>query len=297
MSQNEYYFDKAGEISGPVSANDLPSHGITRKTLIWKKGMEAWQSAEKVPELVELFDSMPPALPPRAVPPPIPISSTTKPLISPTGLSAILELFTGMQFSLPQFGQFSQGNIIFDDETGGTLVSFEEDELTRYREDVLNYNKSYTFNAHNEFFGLVFILFKPEQTYYLNLKRELHILDSKRKVLAICRAKGDLSSMGFSLKQDDAWIVVYTPAGDAIMQLNIRTVEGIACVEVQTAGRELAVVTRTEPNNVRRLFVDKPTDRYDIRFLAKADGLAKCITFGAVAAFDLFCAERSQKWK
>lgn len=297
MPQNEFYFDNAGEISGPVSASDLPRLGITRKTLIWKMGMEAWQSAESVPDLIDLFQALPPALPTRAVPPPIPVSSSNKPPLVRTKFGVILEMFTGRQYSLPQFGKFKEGNAIFDNEDGNRLVSFDEDELSRYRDDIINYNKSYAISAISEEEELAFILYKPAQTFAVNLIRELHFLDSQKNIIATCRAKGQFSEASSTTKYDDSWVVVYTPTGSTIMHLNLRAVEGITCLIIETVGRELAVVIRSDPNNLRRHFIDKLTDRYDVTFLEEADGLTKCIVFAAVAAFDLFCAERVKKWQ
>jgi hypothetical protein len=293
MPQNEYYYDKDGVISGPVPVENLLSIGIARKTLIWKAGMEGWLSAELVPDLTHLFQALPPPVPSRAVPPPIPSKLLVKPPIVPTGISTIVELFTSSQFLLPQFGKFKEGKIIVDNESGETLVSFVEEELMRYQEDVVHYNKPYFFNAYNELNDLIFTLYKPTQKFSLNIQRELHIIDSDRNHLAICRAKGDFSGD----KPDDAWIVVYTPSGEGIMQLNIRVVENIVCIEVEIMGGKLAVVMRAEANNERKLLVDKSTDRYNVKFLQEADGLSKCMTFGAVAAFDLFCAERTKIWK
>ena len=293
MTQSEYYYDKAGEICGPVSADDLLEFGITRKTLIWKKGMEAWQSADSISELQNRFLDLPPALPPRAVPPPIPASALKKPPIAETGVSTIVNVFTSSQFSVPQFGKRKEDNVIVDNESGEKLVFFSEEELTRYREDIIHYNKPYFFNAYNELNDLVFTLYKPTQKFSLNIQRELHIIDSDRNHLAICRAKGDFSGD----KPDDAWIVVYTPSGEGIIQLNVRVVENVACIEVEIMSGKLAVVMRAEPNNERRTLVGKSTERYNVMFTQEADGLSKCMTFGAIAAFDLFCAERTQKWK
>ena len=36
---------------------------ITRKSLVWKKGMASWVAAETVPELQSLFADAPPPLP------------------------------------------------------------------------------------------------------------------------------------------------------------------------------------------------------------------------------------------
>ena len=47
-----YYFqDSNGQQQGPIAANDLPKHGVTSQTLVWKQDMSGWQAAGTVPEL------------------------------------------------------------------------------------------------------------------------------------------------------------------------------------------------------------------------------------------------------
>ncbi len=58
-----------GQQQGPFDLNTLAtkSHdgSLARNTLVWKQGMPAWTPADQVPDLANLFASMPPPLPPQ----------------------------------------------------------------------------------------------------------------------------------------------------------------------------------------------------------------------------------------
>lgn len=62
-----YFVGVGGKQAGPFDLNTLGDHvrdgSLTRQTLVWKPGMQAWQPAEGVDELKSLFASMPPPLP------------------------------------------------------------------------------------------------------------------------------------------------------------------------------------------------------------------------------------------
>jgi hypothetical protein len=50
-----FYLDANGQQQGPVNANELRKHGVTKDTLVWTPSMNAWQAAGTVPELAGLF--------------------------------------------------------------------------------------------------------------------------------------------------------------------------------------------------------------------------------------------------
>jgi membrane protease subunit (stomatin/prohibitin family) len=66
-AQNAFFAAIDNQQTGPLDMNSLrtqiASGRITRQTLVWKQGMSNWTAAEQVPELVGLFDAMPPPLP------------------------------------------------------------------------------------------------------------------------------------------------------------------------------------------------------------------------------------------
>jgi len=63
--QASYYIAVGGQQTGPHPVGELPQHGLTPETLVWKQGMAAWAPASQVDELASLFSSGPPPLPPQ----------------------------------------------------------------------------------------------------------------------------------------------------------------------------------------------------------------------------------------
>ncbi len=58
----KYYMHIGGQQVGPYEENELPSHGLTASTMVWREGMPDWVAANQVPELSHL-------LPPSQQPP------------------------------------------------------------------------------------------------------------------------------------------------------------------------------------------------------------------------------------
>ena len=58
----KYYMHTGGQQLGPFEESELPSHGLTASTMVWREGMPDWEAASQVPELSHL-------LPPSQQPP------------------------------------------------------------------------------------------------------------------------------------------------------------------------------------------------------------------------------------
>ena len=58
----KYYMHTGGQQLGPFEESELPSHGLTASTMVWREGMPDWVAAIQVPELSHL-------LPPSQQPP------------------------------------------------------------------------------------------------------------------------------------------------------------------------------------------------------------------------------------
>lgn len=58
-----YYVDGNNQQQGPVDAAQLPSFGVTTKTLVWCEGMANWQAAGEIPELASFFAAKQPEIP------------------------------------------------------------------------------------------------------------------------------------------------------------------------------------------------------------------------------------------
>jgi membrane protease subunit (stomatin/prohibitin family) len=65
---SSYFIGHNGQQTGPFDLTALKEKAmvghLTRQTLIWRQGLSAWQRAEEVPELRDLFATTPPPLPP-----------------------------------------------------------------------------------------------------------------------------------------------------------------------------------------------------------------------------------------
>lgn len=68
-----YYVDSNGNQVGPVDESGLKSAKVTKETLVWREGMNAWMPAGSVNELYSLFAVMPPEI---VVGRPIPLQAT-----------------------------------------------------------------------------------------------------------------------------------------------------------------------------------------------------------------------------
>lgn len=58
-----YYVDGNNQQQGPIDAAQLPSFGVTTKTLVWCEGMANWQAAGEIPELASFFAAKQPEIP------------------------------------------------------------------------------------------------------------------------------------------------------------------------------------------------------------------------------------------
>jgi hypothetical protein len=72
----EWYAEKAGERVGPMPREQLAamvtSGQVTTATLVWREGLNEWKPAGEVAELGDVFKKVPPPLPRRSGPPPLP---------------------------------------------------------------------------------------------------------------------------------------------------------------------------------------------------------------------------------
>jgi len=58
----QYYYSENGKAHGPVEKESLKGK-ILRDTLIWFDGLEDWKKASEIPELLSVFQNIPPPLP------------------------------------------------------------------------------------------------------------------------------------------------------------------------------------------------------------------------------------------
>lgn len=58
-----YYLNAQNQQMGPVEKQDLIPCGVTRQTMVWTEGMASWAPAWQVPDLGDLFATVPPVQP------------------------------------------------------------------------------------------------------------------------------------------------------------------------------------------------------------------------------------------
>jgi hypothetical protein len=64
----QYFFANGNEQRGPYTLEELSSFGLRPDTLVWREGMEQWQRADSIPEVVERIPLASPAAPIEAAP-------------------------------------------------------------------------------------------------------------------------------------------------------------------------------------------------------------------------------------
>lgn len=75
-NKTEWYAENQGKRVGPMPREQLStmvtSGQVTATTLVWREGLGDWTAAGQVPELGDVFKKVPPPLPTRSGPPPLP---------------------------------------------------------------------------------------------------------------------------------------------------------------------------------------------------------------------------------
>ena len=60
----KYYIANNGQQIGPFEVQDLLANGLNQSSLVWCEGMTNWLPATQVPEVAQLFNQVPPVVPP-----------------------------------------------------------------------------------------------------------------------------------------------------------------------------------------------------------------------------------------
>jgi hypothetical protein len=76
VDTSEWYAENQGNRVGPMPREQLAAMvtggQVTAATLVWREGLGEWTPAGQVPELGDAFKKVPPPLPPKSGPPPLP---------------------------------------------------------------------------------------------------------------------------------------------------------------------------------------------------------------------------------
>jgi hypothetical protein len=75
-----YYFASGNEQRGPYSLQEMASFGLRPDALVWREGMEQWQRADSIPELLAMIPIADPAPVPTPEPSPAPEAAMAQPV-------------------------------------------------------------------------------------------------------------------------------------------------------------------------------------------------------------------------
>lgn len=98
----KYFFTDGKEKYGPYSKEELKNQQILRTTKVWYYGIDKWTELSKVPELINVLNSIPPEL--KSVPPAEEVSNIVEPETEPiqnsnTKISTSVEVKKSLSFS------------------------------------------------------------------------------------------------------------------------------------------------------------------------------------------------------
>jgi hypothetical protein len=295
-----YYYEAAGQHAGPLSADELRAHGVQGNTLVWCDGMSQWEPAASLEELTALFQPVvPPPLPKRPGPPPLP-----SPVLTPTGISdsvlAALPLpstpvaaFAASGYSVPQLGVFKDDTTVYALESGELVASFADStDLDRVYKDGLWFNEAYRFALLDATGKKLLTFYKPAKGIMQSLKHELHILDAQDHLLGICRNR----VLGFAnpFSKQDGIITVTDAYSQTLLELDsLKELKFNLTIELVQRGQVVGTVLGSKGSGgvSRALFV-YARDRFELRFKPEVEAATKAVGLGAVLALHLFVRHR-----
>jgi hypothetical protein len=289
-----YYYEAAGQQAGPVGGDELRAHGVQAATLVWSEGMSQWAPAASLAELTPFFQPVPPPLPKRAGPPPLPSpviatgGATSPASLAPPKSSTPAVAFTASGYSVPQLGVFRGDTAIYTLDSGELVASFAENaDLNRVYKDGLWFNETYRFVLLDSAGKTLLTLYKPAKGIMQSLKHELHILNAQDQLLGICRNRV-LSFANPDYKQDG--IITVTDAySQTLLELNSMN----KLVELVQRGSVSGYVVGSKGNGE----IDQAPhvyarDRFELHYKPEAGTTIQAIGLGALMALHLFVRHR-----
>ena len=284
-----YYIEKGGIAIGPIAMNELISHGVKRDTLVWTAGMDTWAAAEQIKALSPLFASMPPPLPSKT-------GSTSLKRQNgdaPSSGNVSTKTFSARGYSIPKLGVFEDDREVFAMDTDEVFASFSNNvDLKRLIDKGLWFNESYRLPLKGPS-GLLFTLYKPKQNFWsvVSNKQELHVLDTKSQLLAICRVSASLPKSG----RTHGIVTVEDAQGSVMMTLDSLSllIPINLDVELMVEGRVIGRLRRSKKGSqwTRAILVHQ-IDRFELIFESDVDKTLKTVGIGAVIALHFFLLHR-----
>lgn len=294
-----YYYEAAGQQAGPVAGDLLRAHGVQGTTLVWHAEMSDWAPAASLSELAAFFQPVPPPLPKRAGPPPLPAPLLVEvegaapvpiaPLISPVPLAA----FAASSFSVPQLGVFKDDTVVYALDSGEVVATFGENaDLNRVYKDGLWYNEAYRFVLLDPAGEKLLTFYKPAKGLMQMLKHELHVFDAQNRLLGVCRNR----VLGFANPFGNLEKVITVTGSqqqplfdlDSLAELKFKLT-----IELIQQGTVIgSVVGSKGSGSISRALFVYARDRFELRLAPEADMATKALGLGAVLALHLFVRHR-----
>lgn len=103
----QYYFSQNGHQFGPMSFGDLFNHPVTPETLFWYQGLPDWQKGSALPELVSLFQRVPPPIDENLLTQPSPTFSVPPPIFQNKPSQSTLPAYEWYLGVWKKYAQFS----------------------------------------------------------------------------------------------------------------------------------------------------------------------------------------------
>ena len=286
-----YYYEHDGQQAGPVEAGQLLARGVQPETLVWHAAMSEWAPAASVAELTSLFQAVPPPLPKRPGPPPLPAANT--PEVSSAPRSGLADTLAFNGFSIPQLGVFEDDTAVYALDSGELVASFKENaDLKRVYKNGLWYNESYGFVLCNRAGEKLLTFYKPAKGLMQMLKHELHVLDAQDQLLGICRNR----VLGFAnpFGKLEKVITVTDSRQQPLLDLDsLAELKFKLTIEFIQQGNVVgSVVGSKGSGGISRALLVYARDRFEVRFAPGVDQVTKAVGLGAVLALHLFVRHR-----
>lgn len=282
MSNAHYYYEKEGEPKGPVPTTDLLTQGVRRDTLVWAAGMSTWLAAGQVEELAPLFVAVPPPLPIRTGPPPLPkASSPASPMLAAAAPAAPPatrpKRLAPLGYSLPLLGKFEDDNEVFALDSQQRFATFApNDDLKSLHKWGLQALKKYQFALLDIAGEPLLTLHKPAESILNPLRlAEVQIFDMNNQRIGTCRRGVPKTLIMKKL------ISIEDAQGREIMWLSVEKITSRDLI-LSAPGGVVGRVRRSHPAAWTQMLLEHKDDRCEVIFEPQVQGIYKALGISAV---------------
>lgn len=282
MPEPTYYYEKEGTTAGPVPAAELVAQGVRCDTLVWAAGMDSWLAAGQVEGLTSLFAAVPPPLPTRMGPPPLPKLPTLVDLVPPVTVPASspgshLSPYMPAGYSLPLLGKFKDDRAIWAMDSQQRFGEFAPNaDLESLHEWGYQPLKKYQFVLLDATGQPLLTLFKPRTALINPLQlAEIRVLDTRNQLLGTCRHN--------AFKALTRLLTIEDARGRELMALKLVSI-GSRDMVLETSAGVVGRIRRSHAAAWTQLFLEHKHDRFELIFEPAAQEIHKSLGISAVVA-------------